>query len=180
MSPPFTDETPVCTTNVPGPTGQRSPPSTRFVLSRPLSHEANALSSPPSRPHRVEGRRPSSAERHAGRFLLALDETGPGGRDAGRRVHLVGAHGGPGTGVRGDYLDVAALLAEGLDLAGPVGAGKSAQALELAGPVLGAERREHHDVRKARGQVGVFGGAHATVDVASAVDVVRGGQTGQG
>ena len=59
----------------------------------------------------------SSEERHAGRFLLALGETGTGGGDAGRRVHLVRAHCGSGIGVRCDHLDVAALLAQGLDLA---------------------------------------------------------------
>ena len=58
----------------------------------------------------------SSEERHAGRFLLALGETGTGGGDAGRRVHLVRAHCGSGIGVRCDHLDVAALLAQGLDL----------------------------------------------------------------
>jgi len=59
-----------------------------------------------------------------------------------------------------------------------------AQALELACRVRApfrwrlappAEGREHHDVRIARGKVSVFGGTHATVDVASAVDAVRGG-----
>src|SRR5262249_13817427 len=60
---------------------------------------------------------PLSGERHAGRFLLALGETGAGGGDAGRRVHLVGAHCGPGIGVRCDHLDAAALLAQRLDLA---------------------------------------------------------------
>ena len=59
----------------------------------------------------------SSEERHAGRFLLALGETGTGGGDAGRRVHLVRAHCGQGIGVRCDHLDAAALLAQGLDLA---------------------------------------------------------------
>jgi hypothetical protein len=59
----------------------------------------------------------SSEERHAGRFLLALGETGTGGGDAGRRVHLVCAHCGSGIGVRCDHLDVAALFAQGLDLA---------------------------------------------------------------
>src|SRR5215203_3617345 len=129
----------------------------------------------------------SSEERHAGRFLLALGETGTGGGDAGRQVHLVCAHCGSGIGVRCDHLDVAALLTQGLDLAWRVCARKSAQTLELACrvrapfwwcPVPSAERREHHDVRKARGKVGVLAGAHATVDVASAVDAVR-GTTGQ-
>jgi len=59
----------------------------------------------------------TSEERHAGRFLLALRETGTGGGDAGRRIHLVCAHCGSGIGVRCDHLDVAALLAQGLDLA---------------------------------------------------------------
>jgi hypothetical protein len=54
----------------------------------------------------------------------------------------------------------------------------SAQALELAGrvrapfrwcPAPSAQRREDHDVRVAPGKVGVVGGAHTTVDVASAV-----------
>ena len=59
----------------------------------------------------------SSEERHAGRFLLALGETGTGGGDAGRRIHLVRAHCGSGIGVRCDHLDAAALLAQALDLA---------------------------------------------------------------
>jgi hypothetical protein len=59
----------------------------------------------------------SSEERHAGRFLLALGETGTGGGDAGRRVHLVRAHCGSGIGVRCDHLDVATLPTQGLDLA---------------------------------------------------------------
>jgi hypothetical protein len=59
----------------------------------------------------------SSEERHADRFLLALGETGMGGGDAGRRIHLVRAHCGSGIGVRRDHLDAAALLAQGLDLA---------------------------------------------------------------
>ncbi len=74
----------------------------------------------------------SSEERHAGRFLLALGETGTGGGDAGRGIHLVRAHCGSGIGVRCDHLDVAALLAQGLDLACQVCARKFAQALELA------------------------------------------------
>lgn len=53
----------------------------------------------------------SSEERHAGRFLLALGETGTGGGDTGRRIHLVRAHSGAGIGVRCDHLDVAALFA---------------------------------------------------------------------
>src|ERR1039457_2863161 len=60
---------------------------------------------------------PSSEERHAGGFLLALGETGTGGGDAGCRIHLVRAHCGSGIGVRCDHLDAAALLAQGLDLA---------------------------------------------------------------
>jgi hypothetical protein len=59
----------------------------------------------------------SSEERHAGRFLLALGETGTRGGDAGCRIHLVRAHCGSGIGVRCDHLDAAALLAQGLDLA---------------------------------------------------------------
>jgi hypothetical protein len=59
----------------------------------------------------------SSEDRHAGRFLLALVETGLGGGDAGRRVHLVCAHGGLGIGIRRDHLDAAALLPQSLDLA---------------------------------------------------------------
>jgi hypothetical protein len=59
----------------------------------------------------------SSVERHAGRFLLALGETGTGSGDAGRGIHQVRAHCGSGTGVRCDHLDAAALLAQGLDLA---------------------------------------------------------------
>ncbi len=43
-----------------------------------------------------------------------------------------GGAGGAGVGVRCDHLDVAALLAQALDLAGQVRARKSAQALELA------------------------------------------------
>jgi len=76
----------------------------------------------------------SSEERHAGRFLLALGETGTGGGDPGRRIHLVRAHRGSGIGVRCDHLDVAALLAQGLDVARQVRAPFrwSAQALELA------------------------------------------------
>jgi len=81
---------------------------------------------------RLGGGVQSSEERHAGRFLLALGETGTGGGDAGRRVHLVCARCGSGIGVRCDHLDAAALLAQGLDLAGQVCARKSAQALELA------------------------------------------------
>jgi hypothetical protein len=42
-----------------------------------------------------------------------------------------------------------------------------------------AQRREHHDVRMARGKVGVVGRAHATVDVTSAVDADSGDRTGQ-
>jgi hypothetical protein len=59
----------------------------------------------------------SSEKRQAGRFLLALGETGTGGGDAGRRIHLVRAHCGSGIGVRCDHFDAAALLAQGLDLA---------------------------------------------------------------
>jgi hypothetical protein len=43
---------------------------------------------------RAGGGVPSSEERHADRFLLALGETGTGGGNAGRRIHLVRAHGG--------------------------------------------------------------------------------------
>src|SRR5882757_9201937 len=75
--------------------------------------------------------RTSAQERHASRFLLALGVTGTGGGDAGRRIHLVRAHRGSGIGVRCDHLDVAALLAQGLDLACQVCARKFAQALEL-------------------------------------------------
>jgi hypothetical protein len=59
----------------------------------------------------------SSKERQAGHFLLALGETGTGGGDAGRQIHLVRAQCGSGIGVRCDHLDAAALLAQGLDLA---------------------------------------------------------------
>jgi GNAT superfamily N-acetyltransferase len=59
----------------------------------------------------------SSEERHAGRFLLALGKTGTGGGDAGCRIHLVRAHRGSGIGVRCDHHDVAALVAQALDLA---------------------------------------------------------------
>src|ERR1700728_3464904 len=51
----------------------------------------------------------SLEDRHAGRFLLALDETGPGGGDPGRRVHLGRAHCGLGIEVGCDHLNVAAL-----------------------------------------------------------------------
>ena len=74
----------------------------------------------------------SSEERHAGRFLLALGETGTGGGDAGRRIHLVRAHCGSGIGIRCDHHDAAALLAQGLDLAFQVRARESAQTLDLA------------------------------------------------
>ena len=73
-----------------------------------------------------------SARCEAGRFQLALGETGTGGGDAGRQIHLVRAHGGSGIGVRCDHLDAAALLAQGLDLAFQVRARESAQTLELA------------------------------------------------
>ena len=87
-------------------------------------------------------------------------------------IHLVRAHCGSGIGVRRDHLDAAALLTQSLDLALQVHAPFrwSAQALELAFgqcPAPSAERREHHDIRIARGKVGVFGGAHAAVDVVS-------------
>ena len=59
----------------------------------------------------------SSEERQAGRFLLALDETGMGGGDTCRRIHLVCAHRSLGIGVRRDYFDAAAPLAQALDLA---------------------------------------------------------------
>ena len=59
----------------------------------------------------------SSEDCHAGRFLLALGDTGTGRRGAGRQIHLVPAHCGSGIGVRCDHLNVAALLAQGLDLA---------------------------------------------------------------
>ena len=59
----------------------------------------------------------SSEERQAVRFPLALGETGTGGGDAGRRIHLVRAHCGSGVSVRCDHLDAAALLAQALDLA---------------------------------------------------------------
>src|SRR5487761_2147607 len=71
----------------------------------------------------------SSEERHAGRFQLALGETGTGGGDAGPRVHLVRAHCGSGIGIRGDHLDAAALLAKGLNLAFQIRARESAQTL---------------------------------------------------
>jgi hypothetical protein len=74
----------------------------------------------------------SSEERHAGRFLLALAETGTGGGYAGRGIHQVRAQCGSGIGVRRDHLDVAALLAQALDLTSQVRARWSAQALELA------------------------------------------------
>jgi hypothetical protein len=54
----------------------------------------------------------SSLEREAGRFQFALGETGTGGGDAGRQIHLVRAHCGSGIGVRCDHLDAAALLAQ--------------------------------------------------------------------
>jgi site-specific DNA recombinase len=90
----------------------------------------------------------SSEVRHAGHFLLALDETGTGGGDAGRGIHLVRAHCGSGIGVWSDHLDVAALLAQGRDLACQVHPPFrwSAQALELAFrwcPAPSAQRREH-------------------------------------
>lgn len=72
---------------------------------------------------RAERRVQSSEERYAGRFQLALGETGTGGGDAGRQIDLVRAHCGLGIGVRCDHLDAAALLAQGLDLALQVGAG---------------------------------------------------------
>ena len=117
-------------------------------------------------------------------LLLALDESGTGGGDAGRRVHLVRAHCGLGGGVGRDHRDVAALCTQSLDLALQVHApfGWSAQALELAFghcPTPSAERREHHDIRVARGKVGVFGGAHAAVDVVRPVDADGGGRTRQ-
>ena len=47
----------------------------------------------------------SSVGSHARRFLLTLGETGTGGGDAGRQIHLVRAHCCSGTGVRCDHLD---------------------------------------------------------------------------
>jgi len=59
--------------------------------------------------------------------MLALGETGTGGGDAGRQIHLVRAHCGSGIGVRCDHLDAAALLAQTLDLACQVEAREFAQ-----------------------------------------------------
>ena len=78
-----------------------------------------ALIENPSPPNRSAGVIPDrrawganrSEERHAGRSLLALRETGAGGGDAGRQVHLVRAHCGLGVGVRCDHVNVAALPA---------------------------------------------------------------------
>jgi hypothetical protein len=77
--------------------------------------------------------------RHAACFLLALGMTGKGCRNAGRRIHLVRAHCGPGIGIGCDHRDVGALLAQILDLAGQVIAPFRfpAQALELALPTVG-------------------------------------------
>jgi hypothetical protein len=58
-----------------------------------------------------------SEERHPGRFLLPLGETGTGGGDAGRQIHLVRAHCRSAVRIRRDHHNVAALLAQGLDLA---------------------------------------------------------------
>jgi hypothetical protein len=67
-----------------------------------------------------------------GRFLLALGETGTGRGNAGRQIHLVGAHCGAGIDVRRDHHHPAALPAQGFDLACKVRPRRSAQALELA------------------------------------------------
>ena len=85
-------------------------------------------------PHAAPQARPpqSSVEHEAGRFQLALGETGTGGGDAGRQIHLVRTHCGSGIRVRCDHLDAAALLAQGLDLACKVRAREFAQTLELA------------------------------------------------
>src|ERR1039457_2132259 len=74
----------------------------------------------------------SSEERHAGRFLLALGETGTGGGDAGRGIHLVRTQCGSESGGGCDPLAAGALFAQGLDLVCRVRARWSAQALELA------------------------------------------------
>ena len=98
-------------------------------------------------------------------------------------IYLVRAHCGSGIGVRCDHFKrLPSPAGPRPGLPGPCPFRWSAQALELAlrwclAP--STQGREHHDVRVARGKVGVVGGAHAAVDVARAVDADGGNQTGQ-